>query len=489
MINKAVFFDPLHMAAADQTGRSLRYSALQAYSFSAVAHGAYSLNTGKIDQLGALFGFGTGGLQVTPTPFVPNYIKGLSNAGCIFGIAGTNDWRQLMFQCVASSLVPISSNPTPTNLYRVVMAFLALAEALEPHIIADLSPYDPSVPIALCGHSLGGAVALLLADKLKYLHGRNVVNVVTFGAPSPGDGFFKNHMEDLNIVQFVNEFDLVAQLPPAVMFMEEVLGSLQSFFWDSVPPSVPFQLLEQRGRIERRAGNFLSSPLVRFGLEWTTNLLTQSIGDTIVPLHLMSTYADRLRGLTQWRDRGPDLQALDAIQNELSKPGADPQAFTDPPTGWSVREGLNYVDPQNPYLDSTQTPPIVAPVSPTTLEVRQVLCEILSQRPGTLGPANDMIRGPLDYSLWGEVDPSISTAPRPNWLFKDHDRRIIETVWNGLTAIEKRDAKTWDFHPTSAISNRKQIIGWDEDGLHEAVALVKDQLATLLALERGSNDG
>lgn len=66
-----------------------------------------------------------------------------------------------------------------------------------------------SAPLLTCGHSLGGALALLAAP----LFGARTVR--TFGAPRVGDAAFAHLLGDIDVAQFANEQDVVPHLPPA----------------------------------------------------------------------------------------------------------------------------------------------------------------------------------------------------------------------------------------------------------------------------------
>jgi hypothetical protein len=68
----------------------------------------------------------------------------------------------------------------------------------------------------VCGHSLGGAIALLAADALQRLPGQSVAGVLTLGQPRVGDA---RHVERLvrcpfPILRLVHGCDVVPSVPP-----------------------------------------------------------------------------------------------------------------------------------------------------------------------------------------------------------------------------------------------------------------------------------
>ena len=88
--------------------------------------------------------------------------------------------------------------------------FDAVAEA----IYVDLKPYlKPDYKTYLTGHSLGGAIAALLAVYLME-DGHNVVRVVTFGQPRFTTAVGVERLS-LPILRVVDENDMVPMLPPA----------------------------------------------------------------------------------------------------------------------------------------------------------------------------------------------------------------------------------------------------------------------------------
>lgn len=72
-------------------------------------------------------------------------------------------------------------------------------------------------PVIVCGHSLGGAVAILHALELDS-HNNTIQEVVTFGAPFVGAKSFQEEYNNCHLknitTQYVNGNDIVPQMPP-----------------------------------------------------------------------------------------------------------------------------------------------------------------------------------------------------------------------------------------------------------------------------------
>src|SRR5690554_3068096 len=89
-------------------------------------------------------------------------------------------------------------------------AFAAVKEFIERYFEGFLTSAHT---IVVCGHSLGGAIALLLADWLRRLPGSPSVVLYTFGAPRAGNTTFVESAKDLVHHRLVNHNDPVPGVP------------------------------------------------------------------------------------------------------------------------------------------------------------------------------------------------------------------------------------------------------------------------------------
>lgn len=81
------------------------------------------------------------------------------------------------------------------------------------------SRLKPHSKIFITGHSMGGAVAMLLAEMLSY-NGHRITDLITFGQPKTGSRKFCDHINSLADFRYhrvVNNVDLVPMLPPGWM--------------------------------------------------------------------------------------------------------------------------------------------------------------------------------------------------------------------------------------------------------------------------------
>lgn len=69
--------------------------------------------------------------------------------------------------------------------------------------------------IVLCGHSLGGATATVLADLLitRELFKKENVSIITYGSPRPGGRKLRRRLEDVLHLRFIHGEDVVPSTP------------------------------------------------------------------------------------------------------------------------------------------------------------------------------------------------------------------------------------------------------------------------------------
>lgn len=102
------------------------------------------------------------------------------------GSVGRYDWLNTDAN---TNLEPLSS--FPLDLRRVHIGFLNALDAAQTQLDTLLAlPSVAGKPLWLTGHSLGGALAVLLAARMTLLEGRPVQGLYTFGQPRVGNRTF-----------------------------------------------------------------------------------------------------------------------------------------------------------------------------------------------------------------------------------------------------------------------------------------------------------
>lgn len=130
-------------------------------------------------------------------------------------------------------------------------------------------------PVWFSGHSLGGALATLAAERAARELGANVAGLYPLGSPRVGDGGFKARMDALGLesktFRVVNDSDVVARVPPGVIYRHigqltliEADGRVRQPGEGARPPLR--QRLPRKARELFRAAPFFASSLRRFKL-------------------------------------------------------------------------------------------------------------------------------------------------------------------------------------------------------------------------------
>jgi len=134
---------------------------------------------------------------------------------------------------------------------RVHDGFWRGVDGIWPALRAQLAAWSgsPALPIWLCGHSLGGALALVAALRLQTdaaLVGR-LAGVYTYGQPRVGDAAFASFANSLlgpRYFRFVNDLDIVPHVPPAMVSDYRHAGVLVYFDKDGSADINPSPLAE-----------------------------------------------------------------------------------------------------------------------------------------------------------------------------------------------------------------------------------------------------
>src|SRR5262249_30650709 len=120
---------------------------------------------------------------------------------------GTKTWKEWIADFIAFPLFPIHT-VHDLRLGPIHAGFLEAARKLQPGV-ADLTSHGR---FGLVGHSLGGALATVLAGLLTVI-GMEPAEVVTFGAPRAGMQPLVDVLQHIPIRQYVYGADPVPHVP------------------------------------------------------------------------------------------------------------------------------------------------------------------------------------------------------------------------------------------------------------------------------------
>ena len=100
---------------------------------------------------------------------------------------------------------------------RVHRGFKAEVDELWPMVREDLEAKQPKQNVWFCGHSLGAAMATIMASRcFKYEAVPNPVELYTYGSPRVG---WPGYVKDLGVIhhRWVNNNDVVTTVPPTFL--------------------------------------------------------------------------------------------------------------------------------------------------------------------------------------------------------------------------------------------------------------------------------
>lgn len=181
-----------------------------------------------------------------PTPLTPAGVIAVQGTTAVLWLTGTTTEEQLAVQGFYFGLGPINQ-----GLYSASVIYENAALLIADQL--NMAGAGTALRIVLVGHSYGGAVEMVLAAKMLIANpGRNV-ELLTLGAPQPGDHRLIDLIEGLRQTHYCNERDPVPFLPPkgitlAALFLDLVAGL--GFLWATFarPPRVT--VITQDGQLQ-----------------------------------------------------------------------------------------------------------------------------------------------------------------------------------------------------------------------------------------------
>jgi predicted lipase len=128
-----------------------------------------------------------------------------------------------------------------TAMYESLRTGVAPNSSTVVNALATLPFPRPVISVTICGHSLGGALATLLALDVAANTAYKDPSVYTFGSPRTGDSLFASTYDQVvkNSYRIANRLDIVPTLPPPVDY-EHVLNpyELNPIRFLPLPPKI-----------------------------------------------------------------------------------------------------------------------------------------------------------------------------------------------------------------------------------------------------------
>ncbi|WLH12939.1 lipase family protein [Pseudomonas hefeiensis] len=119
---------------------------------------------------------------------------------------------------------------------HVHRGFYRAAKQAATFVTSYLDRFYAGQKLLICGHSLGGAVALLLSEMLRRRQENYSIQLYTYGAPRAADSMFIKNADALMHYRMVNHNDPVPSLPGSWMNTKtEVYGAGMALMFANVP--------------------------------------------------------------------------------------------------------------------------------------------------------------------------------------------------------------------------------------------------------------
>lgn len=255
-----------------------------AFHAAALCHWSYhtkpELDTSWVDATGLR----NVAYYTSPVPRVPSWIMGWDGGGFQVAIAGTNQLRQWLAYVLQFGM----ANAT-TLTGQTFAPFNDWSNVIVDNISNLVIGNDR---ITICGHSLGGAMAILVAEKMR-VRGKNVQLACTFGCPRIGDEAFSNSART-PIYNIRRLTDVVPDVPPRAYSTATILGVSVPVIPTLYRPGFQYTMGADWSLVRNAAALVpINNPLA----------LVENLTDPLLEGHIITSYLTQLWGLI-----GPDAR-------------------------------------------------------------------------------------------------------------------------------------------------------------------------------------
>ena len=149
----------------------------------------------------------------------------------LIAVRGTSELWADGLRDVDASQVPFED--TDSKVHR---GFYESAQKAHDFVVKYLDKFYSGQKLLICGHSLGGAVALILSEMLRRRTEGYTLQLYTYGAPRAGDAKFVEGAKDLVHHRIVNHNDPVPSVPGTWMDTKaDVFGTGLALTFVNVP--------------------------------------------------------------------------------------------------------------------------------------------------------------------------------------------------------------------------------------------------------------
>lgn len=478
------------------------------YALGVLETAAYRSDVALVERWAGLFEYPIAELVLTPGRVIPNFVYAGRPSSIVIAIPGTQSLAQLGNSILYSG----QRENADFGPGRIHSFFLWCAEQLVPYLQAVYASLPDLNFVTFVGHSLGGAVAQLLADWTAINTGKGVSRCVSFNAPRVGDVTYAEASRYYLTDVIYNTHDIVCELPAVVNpgMSSQAIGGVGLERYQHRANLVPLQSLQNIAE----SWIAVSVAKVAYPVKWGLVALgkAESAASFMAGLGFVGSRA----GLASW------VLPLPAWWNEHKMIAAlDNMDAEDWPAALPQREALKTF---HKYLAQTETPPTSVNLFPFALA--PVLAFAYDADPGDGDPVNlptispgaryETIEAAFHWidvedavfpsrmisvddsfvealtrraAIVPELNPlaaagqAVADLPvRVHWLMRGQDRRTLMKLAKCFQLIRVRDQRRLDPTPAAGLSTRTPIIDDFDDELADAVDLIEARVYELLSL-------
>ncbi len=488
------------------------FNAARSFALGLLSAIAYQNNQIHVDRWGDLFGFDSSKTVVTPGLYLNNFAICKGGGRAVIALSGTEAPEQMF-----SNILHSAQAPSLGGIAGAIHSYFRwTAESIAPFIADELLDQPAGTQLVFTGHSLGGATAYLLGDIFAESGNFDVRRVVGFNSPKVGDTVFANATRAYRAENVCHQYDKVNRVPPPFSMQLETPAGIDwdgFIYWHPWPVVHEVHIPQGSGIASAssfpglgiiygmldwgfRHGKILASANSAYAADWATarypmpatRAVTQVRGVGIIGvlaglllLNLESHAIDvLLRGIRDLHFPGQQEFDISELLAETEAALAGMPHLHTPPTSPPA------APPVGTFLRADPVPPLPAPL-PTIVPSAAGIATSWEYR---AYPLQDAFAGIEETYILPEPAADLAAVEasfreRRHWFIRGQDRRILESLWECLEAIEDRDQLAESDHPSAAISTRQTMVSQADDATHEAFQAVKDQVNFLLGLFRG----
>lgn len=497
------------------------------YALALLAEASYQEDATSLTMWARIFDMPIYGVIITPGILIPNFVIAGHGDRLVVGVPGTMNFAQMM-ENILYSAQRENADYGPGRMHSF---FLWCAEGIVSFVRDRLALFTELREITFVGHSLGGAVAQLLADWVTQNTSIQVKYCVTYNSPRVGNPFWARRTRPYKTVNYYSTRDMVCEVPPvynpSTSAYQTDFGFIDAYVHrgETTPDGTPTPqdalvpvkstrdlretwIAAVGGKIGLVGGNVGARAFVAETAKTVFENLARISGRVyaaswFLPLpiwldeHRMFTMVQNFEAAIvgqsfperrQLKDLHDFLGALEPPISFVSSSPYNSASFP-----YAIVPPASFEQGAYPGGGTIDGVPIPSPGTRTeTLEASfewQVSSEERPMR--ELAYVDDAFfaafaradTGPLGTSPLTVPGPiAVDLPPRPHWAMRGDDRRILQKILKCIALMESQEWRRLDPTEATGISTRDPAFDLLDDELQAAIETVRDRCSLLLGL-------